>query len=170
MLYEFLVILIKSLKNHCNISDLSEMITMFAKILNRFYDYNMLDTLNMENLDVSQKNEYIHFFFKHFTFQKIISSFFFLSSGLIILFYVNDIYYEQLIEYSQQIHEFLYPKIVKKEPQIVLLKASKDFFFYKESDISRILDYRFKRLENFLKEKGINLYKKEEQLLFEELD
>lgn len=155
MLHEILNILLKSAKNFCNFSDISYILSITIKTLNRFCDLSEdIDNFSekQEDVDLDQKETKLIYFLKFLTFKKIVGAIFFFSGSIMITYYLNDLYFDYLINCSEQIKEYFYPKIIHKvNPQVVLVKATRNFIFYTENHIKLINEARLKRFKNFLK-------------------
>lgn len=82
MLHEILNILLKSAKNFCNFSDISYILSITIKTLNRFCDLSEdIDNFSekQEDVDLDQKETKLIYFLKFLTFKKIIGAIFFLA-------------------------------------------------------------------------------------------
>ena len=157
MLSKLIIIFFKNLFNYCDIDLFCDYFDISIKALGRYCDYadsNKLLGIDQEE-DSNLQNKNI---FKYLNFNNIIISVFIVSGGCIIVYYLNDLYLDLFFENIQKIKDFYNPPH-KPNTNLILLKATKNFLFYKESDIPRINNFMYKRLEDFFKSKEMSFYK-----------
>jgi hypothetical protein len=152
---KIVILIFKYLSNYIESDKLTDLVDLSIKILNKYCDYtnNELFKSNIQKEEIFLQNTSYTNLLKYFTPNNLIISVFIASGSLMVIYYFDTVYYNILLENIQQIHDKIWPPFVHKvNPQVVLVKASRNFLFYRQSDITRILDFRKKRFEKFLKE------------------
>lgn len=160
MLYKTIFIFFKNLFNYCDFYLIHDLLDISIKTTNRYCDYagsNLWAGIDQEDDSTKLQNKNFNIF-KYLNFNNIIILVFTFSGVSIIVFYLNDFYLDLFLENIQKMQDFLNPPH-KPNKHLILLKVTKDFLFYKESDIPRINNFMFKRLEDFFKSNGKSFYK-----------